>query len=165
MPNFQQIFDNAVDDGFGPSERLEPGKYTAEIVSTSVGTTKKGDPSFGFLFKDVASGGTVWMNQNFFEGNEKATNVFVRVMKQLGITGAMLNADAEAACSAAEGKRFKIKVVQNGDFLNVYVNDEVTEGAAATAERTPLTIVEEAFPEEAPAAPPVAAEGDDPWSD
>jgi len=125
MPNFGDIFDKAVDTGFGPTDDLEPGKYTAEIVSTSVGEVKngkwKGAPRFGFLFKDVDSGGTAWANQTFFEGNEAATNVFVSIMKGLGITGRMLEADPAAALETSVGRIHKIRVEEDGDFTNVKI--------------------------------------------
>ena len=125
MPNFGDIFDKAVDTGFGPTDDLEPGKYTAEIVSTSVGAVKSGKwegaPRFGFLFKDVDSGGTVWANQTFFEGNEAATNVFVSIMKGLGITGRMLEADQAAALETSVGRIHKIRVEKDGDFTNVKI--------------------------------------------
>ena len=105
--DFESIFDSAVDEGFGPSEDLTPGKYRGSIVSANFGESQAGDPKAGFLFKAAegsvsaeghdVSGDTIWLNLTF---SEKAQAFAARDMKKLGITGAMLNADSSAATLA-----------------------------------------------------------------
>tara|TARA_R110000796_G_scaffold169017_2_gene285928 strand:+ start:1453 stop:1905 length:453 start_codon:yes stop_codon:yes gene_type:complete len=140
MTNFSSIFDGVVDEGFGPSEDLKPGKYEATVVTANTGTTKKGDFKAGFLFKDDASGDTSWMNQNFIESSPISCKLFKQAMSILGITGAMLDADADAAVQSVVGKRFSITAKQKGEWLNIYLNKELTgaSGPAAAAAPAPV---------------------------
>ena len=140
MTNFSDIFAGVVDEGFGPSEDLTPGKYEATIVTANTGTTKNGDFKAGFLFKDDASGATAWMNQNFLASNPTSAKFFKQAMSTLGITGAMLDADADAAVQTTVGKRFSITAKEKGDWLNIYLNKELTgaSGPAAAAAPAPV---------------------------
>jgi hypothetical protein len=148
MSSFSDIFDSVVDEGFGPSDPLTPGSYEATIVSANTGKTKAGDFKAGFLFKDNASGATAWMNQNFIKSSPNSAKYFKQAMSILGITGAMLDADADAAVQTAVGKQFKIKAAQKGDWLNIYLNKEITGGSAPAA---------------SPAASPAPAPAGDDW--
>lgn len=175
MTSFAEVFANADTEGFGPRQYLPDGKYVAEITHANSKTSKNGKPKFGFLFKATAdprngehTGGTVWLNQVFTAENETARNIFARVMGDLGITGQMLDADAEAAVQTAVGQVWTIEVKTKGEFTNVYLGKRqgapapggqgpAPAAAAATAAPAPAPVVE------APAPAPAPAAGDDPW--
>tara|TARA_R110000803_G_scaffold167514_1_gene230789 strand:- start:1269 stop:1721 length:453 start_codon:yes stop_codon:yes gene_type:complete len=140
MTSFSAIFDGVVDEGFGPSEDLTPGKYEVTVVSANVGTTKKGDFKAGFLLKDDASGATAWMNQNFIESSPTSAKFFKQAMSILGVTGAMLDSDPEAAVQTTVGKRFSITAKANGDWLNIYLNKELTGASGPAAAPAPAPV-------------------------
>lgn len=166
--NFESVFDSAVDEGFGPSEDLTPGKYRGSIVSANFGESQAGDPKAGFLFKaaegstsadgeDVA-GDTIWLNLTF---SEKAQSFAARDMKKLGVTGAMLNSDPAAAVQTAVGQTwtFEVKLSKDGKWTNLYLGKR--QGEAAAAAPKPAAPKVEA-PAPAPEAAPTA-DGGDPW--
>lgn len=140
--DFEDLFDNAVDEGFGPSEDLTPGKYKGQIVSANWGTSKAGDPKAGFLFKadpdstnadgEDVSGDTLWLNATF---SKAAKDFAARDLKALGITGAMLNADPKAAVQTAVGQRwsFEVKLSKDGEWTNLYLGKRQDADAADEA--------------------------------
>jgi hypothetical protein len=140
MSSFSDIFDGVVDEGFGPSDPLTPGKYEATIVTANVGTTKAGDFKAGFLFKDNASGATAWMNQNFIKSSPNSAKYFKQAMSVLGITGPMLDADSDAAVQTVVGKQFKITAKQKGDWLNIYLNGAIDAGSAPASAAAPAPV-------------------------
>ena len=115
--NFEEVFENAVTEGFGPSEDLTPGKYRGAIVSANAGESKDGYPRLGFMFKaaegstnlegDDVSGDTIWLNLTF---SPKAKDFAARDAGKLGITGKMLNADMSAAVQTAVGQEWSFEV-------------------------------------------------------
>ena len=164
--NFETIFDSAVDEGFGPSEDLTPGKYRGSIVSANFGESQAGDPKAGFLFKaddgsarvdgDDVSGDTIWLNLTF---SEKAQSFAARDMKKLGVTGAMLNADPSAAVQSAVGQQwsFEVKLSKDGKWTNLYLGKRQDEAAAAAQKPSapkPAAALDSASAADA---------GDDPW--
>lgn len=168
--DFESIFDSAVDEGFGPSEDLTPGKYRGSIVSANFGESQAGDPKAGFLFKAAegsvsaeghdVSGDTIWLNLTF---SEKAQAFAARDMKKLGITGAMLNADSSAAVQTAVGQQwsFEVKLSKDGKWTNLYLGKRQDDPGSAQPKPTPAPA-----PAPAPAAeaaPEPAVEGGDPW--
>ena len=156
--NFTDIFENAVDEGYGPNVDLTPGRYEGAFTFANTGETKAGDPKLGFLFVadegsksdtgEDMTGGSIWLNLYF---SEKAINFAVKDAKALGLTPAMLDTDAGAAVNTVVGKRFSVtvKLSKNGDFTNLYLGKAL--GGAAAAPAVPV-----------PAAP--AADDGDVWN-
>ncbi len=128
--NFESIFQEAVSEGFGPSIDLAPGKYIAEIKSANFGESKAGAPKAGFMFVaqdgsvsadgEDMSGGTIWLNATF---SEKAAGFAARDCASLGVTGAMLNADPQAAVQTTVGQvwSIEVKVSKDGQWTNCYL--------------------------------------------
>jgi len=158
--NFSDAFESAVEDGFGPSTDLVPGKYRGKFVSANAGTSAAGDPKLGFMFKadegstaadgtDV-SGDTLWLNATF---SEKAAPFAARDCRKLGITAAMLESDMAAAAQTVVGQAWsvEVKLSKDGQWTNLYLGKPAA-GAAPAAAPAPV-------PAPASAAVPAAEEG------
>ncbi len=160
--DFQDVFDNAVTEGFGPSEDLTPGKYRGSIVSANAGESNDGYPRLGFLFKaaegstnadgEDVSGDTIWLNVTF---SPKAKDFAARDCGKLGITGAMLNSDTSAAVNTAVGQEwsFEVKLSKDGKWTNCYLGKRQDGGEASAAPA----------PKPAPAPAPAPAPEADAW--
>lgn len=120
--DFTSAFEDAADAGFGGGEDLAPGKYTGSFVSANVGQSKAGDVKLGFMFKADAdstsdaghdvSGDVIWMNLTF---SAKGAQYAARDAAKLGLTAAMLNADAAAAVQTVVGQRWAVTVKLSKD--------------------------------------------------
>lgn len=158
--DFEEIFNDAKEQGFGPSKDLAPGKYTAVIKSANWGESKNKDPKAGFMFVaedgsvsadgEDMSGGVIWLNATF---SEKARSFAARDCAALGITGAMLNADPKAAVQTAVGQRWTIEVKQSkdGKWTNCYLGKRLSGDSAPSRPSPPST----------PAT--VKSDDEDPW--
>lgn len=190
MTSFTDVFNNASDAGFGPSDDLADGKYgQLKIVSANAKKTQAGKPMFGFLLKNIEEGSptegdTVWLNQVFSAGNQVSEDIFAEVMGYLGITGPMLDADANKAVNTTVGQVWSAEVKTKGEWTNVYLgkrqNVAAPESSPAPVAATPAPVAVEAAPaapapapeapvEAAPAAPAPAAAApaaaaDDVWN-
>lgn len=146
--NFTDMFNDASEAGFGPDIDLLVGKYRATIVAAKGdGTSQKGDPQLGFIFKaedgsvsadgEDMSGASKWLNLTFSEAGGKYAAADAL---KLGITSDMLNADPVAAVATAVGQVWNIEVVQAKDprFMNVRLGKRVESGTdtVAAAEAT-----------------------------
>ncbi len=132
--DFEDVFNDAEEEGFGPSDDLTPGKYTATIKSANWGESKNKDPKAGFMFVaaegsenadgDDVSGDVIWLNATF---SEKAKGFAARDCQKLGITGAMLNADPKAAVQTAVGQTWtiEVKLSKDGKWTNCYLGKQV----------------------------------------
>ena len=141
--NFTDIFDNAAEDGYGPSLDLATGKYEGAFKFGKADETKSGHPSLGFIFEaDQGSvseagadmgGGTAWFNLYF---TPAAANFAARDAKRLGLTAAMLETDMEAAAATVVGQRWAVtlKPSKDGNYINVYLDKRLGEAAAAAAD-------------------------------
>jgi hypothetical protein len=184
--DFEEVFDNAVTEGFGPSDDLTPGKYKGAIVSANAGENNDNYPRLGFLFKaaegslnadgEDVSGDTIWLNLTF---SPKAKDFAARDAGKLGITGAMLNADADAAVQTAVGQEwsFEVKLSKDGKWTNLYLGkrrdgEGATEAPKPKAKPAPTPPpANDAPAEEDPMVRPDdadepgagASEGADPW--
>ena len=121
--NFIDTYEEAEDEGYGPSVELPVGRHTATVKVTSWGTSKGGDPKASFLFTNDE--GEIWMSQTLTEGGQK---YFAKAMQAFGITGAMMSADPAEALTHAVGQtwEFSVKLSKsNSDFKNVYLNKRV----------------------------------------
>ena len=146
--NFEEVFENAVTEGFGPSEDLTPGKYRGAIVSANAGESKDGYPRLGFMFKaaegstnlegDDVSGDTIWLNLTF---SPKAKDFAARDAGKLGITGKMLNADMSAAVQTAVGQEwsFEVKPSKDGKWTNLYLGKRSDASGAAKPKPVPAS--------------------------
>ncbi len=135
--NFADAFEEAEEAGYGPSDDLAVGKYTATIVSANAGESQNGDEKLGFLFKaaegsesgdgEDVGGDTIWLNLTFSENGAKYAAADA---KRLGLTAAMLNSDAEAAVETVVGQEWKITVVLSKDkkWTNVRLNKRLDGG-------------------------------------
>lgn len=140
MTSFSDMFDNAVDEGYGPDLDLTPGRYEGAFTFGNTGSTQAGDPKFGWIFKaddgsvseagEDMSGGTLWFNLYF---SPAAMNFAVRDAKTLGLTPAMLDTDPDAAAQQVVGQRWSVtvKLSKNGDFTNLYLGKRLDAPAAA----------------------------------
>lgn len=154
MTSFSEMFDNAVDEGYGPDVELAVGKYDGSFTFANSGETKKGDPSLGFLFKadegsvsdagEDMSGAVRWFNIYF---SPAAMNFAVRDAKSLGLTPAMLDTDMEAAAQTVVGQRWSVtvKLAKDPQYTNIYINKRLD---------TPVE----------PPAAPAPGEGGDAWA-
>ncbi len=169
MTSFAEMFDNAVETGFGPSDDLVPGKYIASIVTTNVGTSKAEDPQYGFLFKATdhekngeQAGDTMWLNLTL---SEAAKDYAIADLKNLGVTGAQLDADPGRAIAQTVGQVWSVEVKLSKDekWTNLYLGKR--KDAAAVEKSSPASPAAEQA-EEAPEAPaPSAAPAeDDVWN-
>jgi hypothetical protein len=141
--NFSDIFDNAAEDGYGPSLDLASGKYEGTFKFGKAGETKSGHPSLGFIFEaDAGSvsetgtdmgGGTAWFNLYF---TPAAANFAARDAKRLGLTAAMLETDMEAAAQVVVGQRWAVtlKPSKDGQYVNVYLDKALGETGAVKAD-------------------------------
>lgn len=166
--DFTSAFEGAAEEGFGPSDDLTPGKYNGAFVAANVGKSQKGDVKLGFMFKadpestnddghDV-SGDTMWMNLTF---SEKGAQYAARDAAKLGLTAAMLNADAEQAVQTVVGQRWSVtvKLSKDGEWTNLYLNKRQDEAAPAAPAPAPTPA-----PAPAPAAPAPAEGGATEWA-
>jgi hypothetical protein len=156
MTSFSEMFDSAVDEGYGPDLDLAVGKYEGAFTFANTGKTKSGDPSIGLLFKaddgsksaagEDMSGGVRWFNLYF---SPAAMNFAVRDAKALGLTPAMLDTDIEAAAQSAVGQRWAVtvKLSKDGQYTNIFIDKRLDAAAAAPS----------------PAPAPAAAAGGDTW--
>jgi hypothetical protein len=82
------------------------------------------------------SGGTIWLNATF---SEKAAGFAARDCASLGVTGAMLNSDPQAAVQTAIGQVWsvEVKLSKDGQWTNVYLGKKQDGGAALKAVPTP----------------------------
>ncbi len=173
--NFDDVFEEAEEAGFGPSGDLGVGKYTATIVSANAGESKAGDPKLGFMFKaaenstdaegDDVSGDTIWLNLTFSENGAKYA---ARDAKTLGLNSAMLNADPEAAVETAVGQEWKIAVVlsKDGQWKNVRLQkclDADEEAPKPKAKKGKGKSKGKKGEKTKPAPEPVADEDEDEW--
>lgn len=176
--NFDDVFEEAEEAGFGPSGDLGPGKYTGIIVSANSGDSQKGDPKLGFLFKAAdgseddegndVSGDTIWLNLTFSKAGGKYA---ARDAKALGLTSAMLNQDPDEAVETTVGQEWKFQVVASadGEWMNVRLQRLVSGGDEPAAKPKPKARkpkakakpVEVAEPDETEAD--ADADSDDPW--
>lgn len=139
MVSFSDMFEQAVDDGYGPDVELTPGKYQARIKFSKVGTTKNsGDPSIGFVFEALSgksdsgedmTGAVRWFNLYF---TPAAMNFAVRDAKKLGLTPAMLDTDMEAAAKTVIGQVWNVTVKKSkdGKNTNLYLDSRLDDVAA-----------------------------------
>lgn len=140
--DFTSAFEDAADAGFGDGDDLTPGRYDGKFVSANVGKSKAGDVKLGFMFKadedstnddghDV-SGDVIWMNLTF---SAKGAQYAARDAQKLGLTAAMLNADAEAAVQTVVGQRWSatVKLSKDGEWTNLYLNKRLDDAPAASA--------------------------------
>lgn len=146
MTSFSDMFDNAVDEGYGPDLDLAVGKYEGSFTFANSGETKAGHPSMGFLFKadegsvseagEDMSGGVRWFNLYF---SPAAMNFAVRDAKALGLTPAMLDTDMEAAATTVVGQRWSVtvKLSKDGQYTNLYINKRLDAAPAAQAAQAP----------------------------
>jgi len=169
--NFEEVFDNAVTDGFGPSEDLTPGKYRGAIVSANAGESKDGYPRLGFMFKagdgsantdgDDVSGDTIWLNLTF---SPKAKDFAARDAGKLGISGKMLNADMSAAVQTAVGQEwsFEVKPSKDGKWTNLYLGKRSDASGSAKPQPAPSPAARLADPDDAHTSAVASSDGD-PW--
>ncbi len=155
MTSFSEMFDTAVDEGYGPDLDLAVGKYEGAFTFANTGKTKSGDPSIGLLFKaddgsksaagEDMSGAVRWFNLYF---TPAAMNFAVRDAKALGLTPAMLDTDIEAAAQSVVGQRWAatVKPSKDGQYVNIYIDKRL-----------------DAAPSSAPAPAAAAAAGGDAW--
>lgn len=163
MTSFTDVFNNADTEGYGPSDDLADGKYgQLKVVSANAKKTKGGKPMFGFLLKNVEEGhalegDTVWLNQVFTAGNKTSEDIFARVMGQLGVTGQMLDADADRAVETTVGQVWSAEVVTKGEWTNVYLGKR-KDAAAPVRESSPAPAPVAAVPEQEAAGEPTVSE-------
>jgi hypothetical protein len=153
--NFSDAFEEASEEGFGPSEDLTPGTYEAAIVAANVGESKAGDPKLGFWFRaaegstndegDDVSGDTIWLNLTFSENGAKYA---ARDAKSLGLTDRMLNSDPEAAVETAVGQVWRIKVEENGEWMNARLRKRLDDEPAKPKKKAAKKRRPEPEPEE-----------------
>jgi len=137
--NFDDMFEEAEGAGFGPSDELDVGKYTATIVASKGGddnTSKAGDPQLGFMFKadegsvsadgEDMSGAIRWLNLTFSETGGKYAAADAKAM---GLTSAMLNSDSERAAEMTVGQSWRIEVSLSKDkkYRNIRLKKRLDE--------------------------------------
>ncbi len=155
--DFDSVFEEATEAGFGPSGDLDVGKYVGTIVSANAGESQNGDPKLGFMFKagessenaegaDV-SGDTIWLNLTF---SEKGGKYAARDAKALGLTSAMLNTDPEAAVETVVGQEWQFVVVlsKDGKWLNVQLRKRLSVEPTAVDKPAPKPRKPKAIPEQ-----------------
>lgn len=124
--NFTDLFNNTDLSDVDIAD-LPLGDHTATITHAKTRTSNNGNFQVGFRFANEE--GSIWMWQTL---TEKSAKVFVSALAKLGVTGAMLDADTQAAIDTAIGQTWEISVKQNKDFINVYTNKRLDGGGSSS---------------------------------
>lgn len=142
MPSFADIFANTpVEDRGG--ERLPLGNFTTKVTFADTTESKAGN--FGVRFKHICieegphQGGETWVTAYL---TDKSAPIFVETLGKYGITGAMMDADPDAAVQAAVGQVWTVNIAQqksNPEYTNTYLRKRIEDegGEATEADDTP----------------------------
>lgn len=126
MTSFSDLFNNT-DLSDVDIEDLPLGDHTATITHGKTRISNNGNFQVGFRFAN--EDGSIWMWQTL---TEKSAKMFVTACAKLGITGQMLDADADAAVETAVGQEWEISIKKNGDYTNVYTNKRLDGGGSSS---------------------------------
>jgi hypothetical protein len=133
--SFESTWPNATADSNGESNPPpEPGDYNVAIQDARAFTSKAGNEVMVVELRilEGSRAGYVWSDVRGFK-SEKAAGAAKSFCAGLGVSveevGSMEELDY--ALKLVIGNYFKVKVVQNGQYTNTYVNDRLGEQVAS----------------------------------
>ena len=107
----------------------EPGEYEVSVQNAKAFTSKAGNEVMVIELRDLATG-YVWPVLNGFK-SDKQTEVAKSFAARLGVSVDEVASleELDYALKLVIGSYFRVAVVQNGQYLNTYVNERLASVA------------------------------------